>query len=99
MWFCHLVKHLCIFRHHVVEDYVLINRQTWSPVAACGGNLHWLAPQAIKVICFVAACAADDGSSAAEEASRHLDPSCKLPACGDEGPQLVVGTLDLNIGN
>ena len=46
----------------------------------------------------MALCAADDGSRAAQEAARQLDPSCKLPACGAAPPQLVIGTLDLNIG-
>ena len=46
----------------------------------------------------MAACVAEADSPVAEEAGRQLDPSCKLPASGDEPPQLVVGTLDLNIG-
>ena len=55
-------------------------------------------PQGIEVICFVATCSADDASPVAAEADRQLDASCKLPASGDRPPRLVVGTLDLNIG-
>jgi len=57
-----------------------------------------LSLQGIEVICFVATCSADDASPVAAQADRQLDPSCKLPASGDRAPQLVIGTLDLNIG-
>ena len=55
-------------------------------------------PQGVEVLCYVATCSADDASPVAAEADRQLDPSCKLPASGDQPPQLLIGTLDLNIG-
>jgi hypothetical protein len=60
--------------------------------------VEWCLPQGIGVFCFVALCAAEDGSRAAQEAARQLDPSCRLPASGEAPPQLVIGTLDVNIG-
>ncbi len=46
----------------------------------------------------MATCSADEASPAVVNADGQLDPSCKLPASGDRPPQLVIGTLDLNIG-
>ena len=49
--------------------------------------------------CFVATCDDNPRDLVSSAVAAVLDPSCKLPALEGQPPQLVVGTLDLNIGN
>ncbi len=56
-----------------------------------------------RVTCLVAVIDDTPGAPAAEAVASDLDASCRLPAAakadGGSGlPQLVVGTLDINIG-
>jgi hypothetical protein len=55
--------------------------------------------QGIQATCLVAVIDNVPGSALAEAVTADLDASCQLPAA-DVGapPQLVVGTLDINIG-
>lgn len=54
--------------------------------------------QGVGVTCFVATCDENPRDAVAAAVAAELDPSCKLPARQGQPPQLVVGTLDLNIG-
>ena len=53
----------------------------------------------LQVYCFVAVVDADPDDPVAAPLSAETAPSCKLPAATAHGlPQLVAGTLDLNLG-
>jgi hypothetical protein len=68
------------------------NRDTSSEVAPRRA-------QGVQATCLVAVIDNVPGSALAEAVAADLDASCQLPATdGAAPPQLVVGTLDINIG-
>ena len=84
-----LARHACTA---FVSGLLRNNRDTSSEVAPrCA--------QGVQATCLVAVIDNVPGSVLAEAVAADLDASCQLPAVANGAPpQLVVGTLDINIG-